>query len=54
MKRSARPKSTSMGTKMPERRTFYLLPFQWIFEGVVDDIFGWNNFPRGNYVGQLN
>jgi hypothetical protein len=54
MKRSPRPKSTSMGTKCQREETFYLLPFQWIFEGVVDDIFGWNNFPRGNYVGQLN
>ncbi len=40
-----------------ERRNFYLiylLPFQWIFESIVDNIFAWNNFPCWNEICQLD
>ncbi len=41
----------------PERGNFYLmylLPFQWIFESIVDDVFAWNNFPCWNEICQLD
>jgi hypothetical protein len=31
-----------------------LLPFQWIFESIVDNIFAWNNFPCWNEICQLD